>query len=85
MRAPITFIYGNCVLAAGLDDAWAAFVLAAPAYAWLDDDAKRARFLALIGALEALEADVQILRVGRSWEVERYARELAGECDRGGV
>ena len=79
MRAPITFIYGNCVLAAGLDDAWAAFVLAAPAYAWLDDDAKRARFLALIGALEALEADVQILRVGRSWEVERYARELAGE------
>jgi hypothetical protein len=79
VRAPITFIYGNCVLAAGLDDAWAAFVLAAPAYAWLDDDAKRARFLALIGALEALEADVQILRVGRSWEVERYARELAGE------
>jgi hypothetical protein len=79
VRAPITFIYGNCVLAAGLDDSWAAFVLAAPAYAWLDDDAKRARFLALIGALEALEADVQILRVSRSWEVERYERELAGE------
>ncbi len=45
-------------------------------YAWLSEEAKRARFLALVGALEALEADLQILRVSRRWELERYAREL---------
>jgi len=78
MRAPIGFVYGNCVFADGLDDSWAAFRLEVASYEWLSEDGKRARFLALLGGLEALEADVQILRVGRRWELERYALELGG-------
>ena len=35
-----------------------------------------------VGALEALEADVQILRVARRWQLERYARR-AGRRGRG--
>ncbi len=80
MRAPIEFVYGNCVFAEGLDDGWAAFTVEASSYEWLGDDGKRARFLALLGGLEAIEADVQILRVGRRWELERYARDLDGEA-----
>jgi hypothetical protein len=79
VRAPITFVYGNCVFAQGLDEAWAAFTVAVSSYAWLSEDRKRGRLLALIGALEALEADVQILRVSRRWSVERYAREMEEE------
>jgi AAA-like domain len=79
MRAPISFVYGNCVFADGLTDGWAAFAMDVSSYQWLSEDGKRARFLALLGALEAIEADVQILRVGRPWDVERYARELERE------
>ncbi|HSZ04544.1 MAG TPA: ATP-binding protein [Solirubrobacteraceae bacterium] len=79
MRAPIAFVYGNCVFAQGLDDGWAAFAVSASSYAWLSEEGKRARFMALIGALEAIEADIQILRVHRRWELERYARGLRGE------
>jgi hypothetical protein len=79
VRDPIAFVYGNCVFAAGLDDGWAAFTVASTSYAWLNEGEKRARLLALIGALEAVEADLQILRVGMSWELERYAIELDGE------
>jgi AAA-like domain len=81
VRAPIAFVYGNCVFADGLDDGWAAFKVDVSSYAWLSDDGKRARFLALLGGLEAIEADVQILRVGRRWELERYAREVGAEDD----
>jgi len=79
MRAPIGFVYGNCVFGDGLTDGWAAFAVEVESYQWLSEDGKRARLLALLGALEAIEADVQILRVARRWEVERYARELNGE------
>lgn len=78
MRAPISFIYGNCLFAQGPDDGWAAFTVAVSSYAWLGEDGKRARFLSLLGALEAVEADVQILRVSRAWPVARYAEELSG-------
>jgi len=71
VRTPITFVYGNCVFAEGLDDGWAAFSVETSSYEWLTGDAKRGRFLALLGALEAIEADVQILRVGRSWDVDQ--------------
>ena len=81
MRSPIAFVYGNCVFAAGLDDGWAAFKVDVSPYAWLSDDGKRARFVALLGALEAIEADVQILRVGRRWDPERYAAEVGAEDD----
>src|SRR5580700_8130678 len=79
MRAPLAFVYGNCVFAEGTDDVWAAFALGTSSYAWLSEEGKRARFLALIGALEALEADIQILRVCRRWELERYVSELRAE------
>jgi hypothetical protein len=65
VRAPIEFIYGNCVFARGLDDPWAAFAIDTSSYAWLGEDEKRARMLAMVGAIESLEADVQILRVTR--------------------
>ena len=84
MRAPISFTYGNCVFAEGLTDVWAAFAVEVSSYQWLSEDGKRARFLALLGALEATEADVQILRVGRRPDVEQYAREAAGEPGVGG-
>jgi hypothetical protein len=84
MRPPLSYIYGNCVFAQGLDDPWAAFSLEPASYAWLGEEGKRQRFLALVGALEAIEADVQILRVARRWEVERYARELDAEDFAGG-
>ena len=83
VRAPIAFVYGNCVFAQGLDDGWAAFAVEPSSYAWLSEEGKRARFLALIGALEAIEADMQILRVHRRWELERYARELREDGDTG--
>ena len=83
VAAPIAFVYGNCVFAQGLDDGWAAFAVQVSSYAWLSEEGKRARFLALIGALEAIEADVQILRVCRRWELERYARGLREESDPG--
>ena len=65
MRPPISFIYGNCVFASGKQDCWAAFALEAASYAWLSDDAKRTRMLALVAALEALEADLQIVRASQ--------------------
>jgi hypothetical protein len=76
---PIAFVYGNCVFARGLDDCWAAFAVQTSSYAWLTEEGKRARFLALIGALEAIEADVQILRVCRRWQVARYVAALREE------
>jgi hypothetical protein len=76
LRAPISFVYGNLVFGAAADDVWAAFSIPCASYEWLSGEAKSARLLALMGALEALEADVQILRVGRRWDLAGYVREL---------
>lgn len=76
LRPPLSMVYGNCVFGAGLNDGWAAFVVPTASYDWLAEDGKRARFLALLGALEAAEADLQIVRVGRGWDVEAYVREM---------
>ena len=81
MKPPIGFVYGNCVFADSLDDGWAAFAVETESYEWLSQDGKRSRFLALLGALEASEADVQILRVGRRWDLGRYTRELETGVD----
>ncbi len=78
MRSPIAFIYGNCIFARGLEDAWAAFAVEVTSYAWMSDEGKRAAFIALMGALEVIEADAQIIRVARHWPVSRYAGELEG-------
>jgi len=79
VRAPIAFVHGNCVFATGLDDAWAAFSVEIFSYAWLSDSGKRARLLALLGALEAIEADVQLIRVCGRWQLERYVSELSSD------
>jgi hypothetical protein len=65
-RPPIWFIYGNCIYGQGPDDAWAAFAIGTSSYAWLSDERKRARMLDLLAAIEALEADVQLVRVNRA-------------------
>lgn len=72
---PISFVYGNLVFGERPDDVWAAFAVPCSSYQWLSKEAKRARLLALMGALEAIEADVQISRVSRPWDVDGYARE----------
>lgn len=79
MRPPIALVYGNCVFARGLEDGWAAFAVGVASYAWLDEEGKRSRFLSILGAIESVEADLQILRVGRSWPVDHYARETQEE------
>jgi hypothetical protein len=65
-RLPIWFLYGNCVYGEGPDDAWAAFAVGTSSYAWLSEERKRARMLDLLAAIEALEADVQLVRVNRA-------------------
>jgi hypothetical protein len=76
LRAPISFVYGNLVFGAAGDDVWAAFWIPCTSYEWLSEEVKRARLSTLMGALEALEADVQIVRVGRRWDLEGYLGEL---------
>jgi hypothetical protein len=76
MSSPISFVYGNLVFGASLDDVWAAFSIPSSSYEWLSEEAKRARLLTLVGALEAIGADMQILRVGRRWDLDGYLREL---------
>ncbi len=91
MRPPIACVYGNCVFAGGLEDCWAAFAVRPRSYQWLAEDIKRTRLLELLGAIEAIEADLQIVRVAREWELDRYVREQgtdvpapAAEPDRAG-
>jgi hypothetical protein len=76
VRPPISLVYGNCVFGATLSDPWAAFAVSTSSYEWLSEEGKRGRLLALLGALDAVEADVQIVRVGKSWDLERYLGEL---------
>jgi AAA-like domain len=73
MRPPLSLTYGNCLFGEEKTDAWAAFAVEVSSYEWLAEDAKHARFLALLGAIEAIEADVQLLRVGSSGRSERDA------------
>ncbi|HUN78754.1 MAG TPA: ATP-binding protein [Solirubrobacteraceae bacterium] len=77
MRPPITLVYGNCVFGSGgLRDGWAAFALPMRSYELLAAEDKRARLSAMRGALAAVAADVQILRVSRAWDIESYQREM---------
>jgi hypothetical protein len=78
MKPPLTFIYGNCVFATGLDDCWAAFAVGTASYDCLPAEEKQARFAALLNAVSAMQADFQILRVSRRWDVPRYVEELSG-------
>ena len=79
MRSPLAFTYGHLVFGRDLTDPWAVFAVATRAYAGLSASGKREFFLSLLGAIETLEADVQIMRVSRAWDVDGYAREMAAE------
>jgi hypothetical protein len=83
VKPPISFVYGNCVFGDGLSDGWAAFAVTLSSYAWLGAEEKHARFLALVGALESAEADIQLLRVSGRWDLARYEANCAlGEGER---
>jgi AAA-like domain len=72
-RRPFNFVYGNCVR--GSAGSWALFALAPHSYAVLPRERKAERFGRLLAALEALETDIQVLRVARAWEAERQLAE----------
>lgn len=76
MKPPISFVYGNLIFGASLDDVWAAFSVQSRSYEWLSEEVKRTRLLTLVAALEAVEADVQIVRVARAWDLDGYLRDL---------
>jgi len=80
MRPPLCFTYGNCLFAEDLSDAWAAFAVELSSYQWLGEDGKRSRFLALLGALETVEADLQILRVGQRPAQGGYEEQIEREA-----
>ena len=73
--APPVFVYGNCVFARG-GDAWAMFALATHTYDLLGTEEKRLAFSRLLAAVEAVEADLQILRVSRAWDAGAYAASM---------
>jgi hypothetical protein len=85
VRPPIAFIYGNCVFGEGMADGWAAFTVTLNSYRWLGGEEKHAQFLALLGALEAAEADVQILRVSARWDLDAYRSERLDAVAPGGL
>jgi hypothetical protein len=78
VRSPIWFTYGNCVFGAGADDAWAAFSVAMESYAWRPEVEKQARLRALVDAVEAAAADIQVLRVERSISTSGSSVALPG-------
>jgi len=72
---PLEYVYGNCLFRDGLRDAWALFSLPTHSYESLSAEAKGEAFGRLLGALETVEADFQILRVTRRWDRRRYTDE----------
>jgi hypothetical protein len=80
VRAPLSFVYGNLVFGSSMQDAWALFVCASHSYAGLSAQAKHEQLGRMAGALQAVGADVQLLRIGAGWDADRYLaqqREIA--------
>lgn len=80
--APLWFTYGNCVFGAGPHDCWAAFAVASESYACRSQAEKRERLHAITAALEAVDADFQVLRVERSIDLVHRAQEAAPDNSR---
>ena len=72
---PLSFVYGNCVLSSS--GPWALFALEPCSYASLTPERKREHLGRLMASIEALEADIQILRVAVAWDPTREFDELA--------
>lgn len=71
---PLSFVYGNCLL--GVSGPWALFFVEPYSYAALSRERKAKRFTQLVAAIEALAADMQVLRVGRLWDQANYVQSL---------
>jgi hypothetical protein len=52
------------------------FAVPSRSYAALSNERKHEVFSRLLAAIEAVEADIQVIRVARPWDLERYASEL---------
>ncbi len=76
MRQPVSFVYGNCLL--GSSGPWGVFGLQPISYAILSAERKHEIFSRLVAAIEAVEADIQVIRVARPWDLAGYCRELGG-------
>src|SRR3954447_21500715 len=74
---PLHWVYGNVCFGAGADDAWALFVARTHPYAGVDEAAKHRALSRLQAAVEAAEADLQILRVARDLDVECYGAQAS--------
>ena len=83
IAAPLRWVYGNVCFGAGAEDAWALFVVRPHPYAGLGLDAKQRALSRLVAAIETAQADLQILRVSRSFDAARYA-VAASATGRGG-
>jgi hypothetical protein len=81
VRRPIGFCHRNLVFGRDLADAWAVFRLETEPYAGMTLAAKRDLLGRLAGLAYALEADFQLLRVGRGWSVADYERGVLGPVD----
>ncbi|MGA2471505.1 MAG: ATP-binding protein [Solirubrobacteraceae bacterium] len=71
---PLSFVYGNCLM--GSSGPWALFSLETFSYATLSRERKSDRFARLMAAFESADADIQILRVGRTWDPVHYADSM---------
>src|SRR4051812_13398110 len=74
---PLSWVYGYVCFGAGRDDAWALFVAPTHPYSSVDEAAKHRALARLTAAVEAAEADLQILRVAREFDVERYRAQAS--------
>ncbi|HWH11248.1 MAG TPA: ATP-binding protein [Solirubrobacteraceae bacterium] len=70
----MSFVYGNCLL--GASGPWGLFAVPATSYAALSSERKHEIFSRLLAAVEAVEADIQLIRVSRPWDLDAYATEL---------
>lgn len=72
MRRPITYVHDNLVFGADRDEVWALYELAGVAYPHLARRGQLELFARIEALLYRLEADVQLLRVSRAFDVDTY-------------
>jgi hypothetical protein len=75
-RLPFAFSFGHILIGRSHSARWALFALRAHPYECLPEAQKRERFLALLGAIEALESDFQLLRVSRALDCMSSTRAV---------
>jgi hypothetical protein len=81
VRRPLSFAHRNLVFGRDLGDVWASFRLETRSYAGLPRADKLELLSRLAGVACALEADFQLLRVGRPWSTDAYLRGCLAQAD----